>query len=372
MADPVSTADGHSYEREAITEWFAQGNRTSPLTGAPLDSDSLMPNHALRLAIQQHVDDHPEVAKDLYRTRDADKIRSQILTGKWAQPTESAVASSASESSAMTPSGKTPIGAPVQKGTDAASAVPFGLPVQPPLPDVKEGLSASDCAAAAPLVVADWSDPTGAASSTGFRSRQGWFSLGRSTPRKPPAHPDEPRMKCCPAEGGGVQLDAEVLSESSLLRLAMRLGANGSAPLAALRIRAPDGFGPGTAAPLDTSGEPFLFLCRALASAAQSSEAPGALAGLRELSFTKITIGNEAAAALASGLRGHPSLESLELWNVGLEDDGALCIGRLAAPIPEGNAALRSLNLGRNVLSGETRDKLEAMVDGERVHAKVY
>ena len=36
MFDPVSTADGHTYERAAIKRWLSKGKRTSPLTGAVL------------------------------------------------------------------------------------------------------------------------------------------------------------------------------------------------------------------------------------------------------------------------------------------------------------------------------------------------
>ena len=52
MSDPVITADGMTYERRAIEAWFAQGNRTSPLTGLTLASTSLTPNYALRSAIE--------------------------------------------------------------------------------------------------------------------------------------------------------------------------------------------------------------------------------------------------------------------------------------------------------------------------------
>jgi hypothetical protein len=34
MQDPVLAADGFSYERAAIEDWFAKGHRTSPKTGA--------------------------------------------------------------------------------------------------------------------------------------------------------------------------------------------------------------------------------------------------------------------------------------------------------------------------------------------------
>ncbi len=33
MENPVIAADGHSYEKEAITQWFSSGHNTSPLTG---------------------------------------------------------------------------------------------------------------------------------------------------------------------------------------------------------------------------------------------------------------------------------------------------------------------------------------------------
>ena len=33
MHDPVLAADGFSYERTAIEDWFAKGHRTSPKTG---------------------------------------------------------------------------------------------------------------------------------------------------------------------------------------------------------------------------------------------------------------------------------------------------------------------------------------------------
>jgi hypothetical protein len=56
MNNPVTTSDGHSYDRQHIEEWFlrcrAQGRApTSPLTGLPLERDSVSPNHALRAAI---------------------------------------------------------------------------------------------------------------------------------------------------------------------------------------------------------------------------------------------------------------------------------------------------------------------------------
>jgi serine/threonine protein kinase len=51
MADPVVTADGQTYERNAIEGWLLTRN-TSPATGAVLPHKELAPNFALRKAIE--------------------------------------------------------------------------------------------------------------------------------------------------------------------------------------------------------------------------------------------------------------------------------------------------------------------------------
>jgi hypothetical protein len=52
MRDPVSYADGHSYEQAHIERWFVS-NSTSPLTGAVLPTKIVTSNHALRNLIQE-------------------------------------------------------------------------------------------------------------------------------------------------------------------------------------------------------------------------------------------------------------------------------------------------------------------------------
>ena len=52
MVDPVVAADGHSYDRASIAEWFRRGKMTSPLTGKRLKSTALIPNHRLRSVIE--------------------------------------------------------------------------------------------------------------------------------------------------------------------------------------------------------------------------------------------------------------------------------------------------------------------------------
>ncbi|GLC43802.1 hypothetical protein PLESTM_001521000 [Pleodorina starrii] len=60
MEDPVVAADGHSYERAAITRWFAgrQGRATSPMSGAALPHTHLTPNYALRKIIADWRETH--------------------------------------------------------------------------------------------------------------------------------------------------------------------------------------------------------------------------------------------------------------------------------------------------------------------------
>lgn len=53
MDDPHIAADGFTYEAEAIRSWLDSGHDTSPMTNLRLEHDVLIPNHALRSAIQE-------------------------------------------------------------------------------------------------------------------------------------------------------------------------------------------------------------------------------------------------------------------------------------------------------------------------------
>ena len=55
MTDPVSTSDGFTYERAAITEWLRTKD-TSPKTGATLESTTLYPNLSLRSVIRAFIE----------------------------------------------------------------------------------------------------------------------------------------------------------------------------------------------------------------------------------------------------------------------------------------------------------------------------
>ena len=55
MTDPVTTLDGFTYERAAITEWLRTKD-TSPKTGTTLESKALIPNHSLRSVIRAFIE----------------------------------------------------------------------------------------------------------------------------------------------------------------------------------------------------------------------------------------------------------------------------------------------------------------------------
>eukprot|EP00943_MAST-04B_sp_MAST-4B-sp1_P009060 g9060.t1 len=53
MQDPVVCCDGYTYDRKNIEEWWQVSN-LSPMTGLPIDSKALIPNHTLKSAISTH------------------------------------------------------------------------------------------------------------------------------------------------------------------------------------------------------------------------------------------------------------------------------------------------------------------------------
>lgn len=63
MRDPVVCTDGHTYERVSIVRCFqSQGQPRSPQTNAELESNTLVPNHALRGQINSLVQDTVQAA----------------------------------------------------------------------------------------------------------------------------------------------------------------------------------------------------------------------------------------------------------------------------------------------------------------------
>lgn len=237
--------------------------------------------------------------------------------------------------------------------------IPVGIPIETvQLVDASlvanKGLSPEDLAESEAFSTKDWSRLA-----AGKRPRRGccmsfvyeccFCCAAKETP-----NPDKAKLRAVEAEGGGTKVLATVESPSSLMLLARRVAAARSAPLESLHLTCADGFGPGTANEVYAGGEAFALITRALMPPPHGSSC---LANLRELCLSKIIVNDENARALAAALRGHTSLTALELWNVQLEDGGALALGTLAAA--DGLLSLSSLNLGRNLLSADTRARID-------------
>ena len=91
MHDPVIALDGHSYERDAINEWFGRGTTKSPLTGVVLGSRHVTPNHTLRKAIDNFLTHEMPHLKDqqnqLTNLEAAIKLREADLTDRSSKAT---------------------------------------------------------------------------------------------------------------------------------------------------------------------------------------------------------------------------------------------------------------------------------------------
>jgi hypothetical protein len=65
MTDPVTTADGYTYERDNIEEWlFHQGKDTNPVTNSKLQSKVLTPVVVVRNQIRAFLEKHPRLVDE--------------------------------------------------------------------------------------------------------------------------------------------------------------------------------------------------------------------------------------------------------------------------------------------------------------------
>jgi hypothetical protein len=71
MEDPVIAADGMSYERKFIEEWFKRRKWTSPMTNKRLPHRTLIPNHQLRQTIKTLRKQFPDIQRKLIEERTA-------------------------------------------------------------------------------------------------------------------------------------------------------------------------------------------------------------------------------------------------------------------------------------------------------------
>ena len=77
LSDPVTTADGHTYERRALTEWFDRGHRSSPVTRKRLASREMHTNFLARQAVESY---QQKVSGNDSPTKPSPPSRTEILT----------------------------------------------------------------------------------------------------------------------------------------------------------------------------------------------------------------------------------------------------------------------------------------------------
>lgn len=74
MRNPYIAADGFTYEAEAMQGWIDNGHDTSPMTNLKLPNCELIPNHALRTAIQEWLQWQPQQSLWLFHTEQQNSI----------------------------------------------------------------------------------------------------------------------------------------------------------------------------------------------------------------------------------------------------------------------------------------------------------
>tara|TARA_B110001452_G_C15210605_1_gene419913 strand:+ start:177 stop:1400 length:1224 start_codon:yes stop_codon:yes gene_type:complete len=367
MADPVSTADGFTYEREAILEWLRGGNTTSPITGATLARNELIPNHALRSAIQQFVESFPQLKDQLYQERTPEDMSNRIAakSNEFAAAQQPLAASAAAEK--PPPAVLVVSAEPVQPGmeeTPVTGPVPMGIPVT--------ALSVEDIAHAVPFAVADWGKLKVKEGKKKSGGGMFGFGGGGAKPAAPPASgvdvsisegidPSHLTLRGKVAGLGGAALEVGIGTEPGFGTFAHMLAAQASAPVGILELKTHESVAPGT--DRLTEGHAYGLLLRSLGGAP-------CLRKLRELSISRLSLPTAAAVALVQALHGHPTLETLELWNVELDDEGGMAVARFAAG---GSCpALNKLTLGRHLLGPATIRAIEEMLDGSAVRVSLY
>ena len=224
-------------------------------------------------------------------------------------------------------------------------------------------LTEEDAVAAAAFAVADWSQlrrkPQAAASKKSIFGGGGGAGSGSKLVPADGLDPADLAVRASVSGYGGAALQVELGSERGLLHLARMLAARPTAPISLLELTTKEEM-QGTDELWCTEG--FALLTRALAAAPCLRE-------LRELSISRISLPEPAATALGLALRGHRALQSLELWNVELDDDSGLAVVRAVhGSCPQ----LSKLNFGRHLIGPQTAKTLGELLDGSSVRLSLF
>jgi len=82
--DPVKANDGHTYERSAIEEWFADHN-ASPMTGKPVNDKTLIEDFNMRSIVTKYIQDNPDQIKNKFKLDEllVSDVVAIITSGKY-------------------------------------------------------------------------------------------------------------------------------------------------------------------------------------------------------------------------------------------------------------------------------------------------
>ena len=78
MQDPYVAADGHSYEGVAIKEWFSTGRKISPMTGAQLPHQGIIPNINLKQSIQTFLQARPALNHNIKQAAEYRNLKAVV------------------------------------------------------------------------------------------------------------------------------------------------------------------------------------------------------------------------------------------------------------------------------------------------------
>ncbi len=76
--DPVTAADGQTYEREAIVKWLDE-KHTSPISRKRMSSKDIHPNIAIKNIVSDLIDDHPEYKDQMYESNKSYTINKKKI-----------------------------------------------------------------------------------------------------------------------------------------------------------------------------------------------------------------------------------------------------------------------------------------------------
>jgi hypothetical protein len=82
MNNPVKLGCDHSFGKEALKKWFAEGKNTCPLDQGVVDEDAITYDDELRSKVEEYVKEHPEILEEgklKAVDKDLSKIKASLI-----------------------------------------------------------------------------------------------------------------------------------------------------------------------------------------------------------------------------------------------------------------------------------------------------